>query len=101
MFNRQQKVYTVYRPEKVTDSYNQEIISWDELGTVSAFISLNSHTKPITDNAIYAQNCQYLGITSFSSSQFLQVGDKIDKYEIVFIVDAGRDRFLYLKDYGR
>lgn len=101
MFNSQQKVYKTYRPNKVTDKYNQEIISWDELGTVSAFIALNSHTNYDTGNAVYAQQCEYIGVTSFVSSQNLQTGDRIDKYEIVFIVDAGRERFLYLREYGR
>lgn len=101
MFNSQQKVYKTYRPNKVTDKYNQEIISWNELGTVSAFIALNSHNVPAVNNSYYAQRCEYIGVTSFTSSQNLQIGDRVDKYEIVFIVDAGRERFLYLKDYGR
>lgn len=101
MFNRLQKVYQTYRPVKDTDKYNQETISWDELGTVKAFISLNSHAVPAVNNAYYAQQCEYLGVTSFASSQDLQIGDRVDKYEIIFIVDAGSQRFLYLKDYGR
>lgn len=98
MFNGQKKPYNIYSPEKALDKYNQEIISWNDMGTALVFISLNKHATPAVNNSVFAQQCEYIGVTSLPSS--LDVGWRVDKYEVVFVVDAGRERFLYLKDYG-
>lgn len=99
MFNTQKKSYKIYKPHKTTDSYNQEEISWEEIGSESVFIALNSHQVPAVNNGLFAQQCEWIGVTTLPSS--IDVGYRVDKYEVVFVVDAGRERFLYLKDYGR
>lgn len=99
MFNRLKETYTIYQPQKTTDSYNQEIIEWEEIGSEQVFIALNKHMVPAVNNSLFAQQCEWIGVTSPSSN--IEIGYRVDKYEVVFIVDAGRERFLYLKDYGR
>lgn len=99
MFNTQAQVYTIYKPIEELDNYNQKIITWEEVGTERIFISLNSHQKPATDNAVFAQQCEWIGVGSSISS--IDVGWKIGDYEVVFVVNAGRQNFYYLKNYGR
>ena len=99
MFNTQKKPYKIYKPQITTDSYNQEIIDWEEIGTESVFVSLNSHAVPAVNNAVFAQQCEWIGVVSAPTA--IEVGYRVGNYEVVFAVDAGRERFLYLKDYGR
>lgn len=99
MFNSQRTAYKIYKPIKTLDKYNQEIIDWEEVGEERVFISLNTHQIPAVNNAIFAQQCEWIGVTSHPSS--IDAGYRVGTYEVVFVVDAGRDRFLYLKDYGR
>ena len=99
MFNRQKENYTIYRPNKSVDDYKQERIDWEEIGTEPVFIALNSHAVPAVNNSLFAQQCEWIGVTSPSSQ--IQMGYRVGKYEVIFVVDAGREKFLYLKDYGR
>lgn len=99
MFNSMKQAYKIYKPQITTDSYNQEQREWEEIGSENIFIALNSHAARNTDNALFAQECEWIGVTTTSS--IVEQGFKVDKYEVVFVVDAGRERFLYLKDYGR
>lgn len=96
MFNSTSKKYTVYKPQVTTDSYNQEISTYIESGSAVLFLSLNTHAFN-TKNDISVTQCEYIA-TTFSTLP--QIGDLIDnKYEVRFIVEAGRERFLYLKEY--
>lgn len=99
MFNTQKKPYTIYKPNKTVDGYNQEQIEWEEIGTESIFISLNSHAVPAVNNSLFAQQCEWIGVTTATSS--IDCGYRVGQYEVVFVVTAGREKFLYLKDYGR
>lgn len=98
MFNTQAQVYPIYKPIEELDSYNQKIITWEEVGTERIFISLNTHQK-IADNGVFAQSCEWIGVGSITSS--IDIGWKIGDFEVVFIIKAGRDKFYYLKNYGR
>lgn len=96
MFNSASKKYTVYKPQGTTDRYNQEISTYIESGSAVLFLSLNTHAFN-TKNDISVTQCEYIA-TTFSTLP--QIGDLIDnKYEVRFIVEAGRERFLYLKEY--
>lgn len=99
MFNIQKQEYTIYQPITSTDEYSQEQIEWEEIGTERVFIALNSHAVPAVNNSVFAQQCEWIGVTSPSSN--IQVGYRVGEYEVIFIVDANRERFLYLKNYGR
>lgn len=98
MLNNQSQVYTIYKPQITTDSYNQEITEWEEVGTERLVIGLNSH-KSIASAGLFMQQCEWIAVGSSLSP--LDVGWRIDKYEVVFVVTAGRQKFYYLKDYGR
>lgn len=96
MFNSASKKYTIYKPQETTDRYNQKISTYIESGSAVLFLSLNTHAFN-TKNDISVTQCEYIA-TTFSTLP--QIGDLIDnKYEVRFIVEAGRERFLYLKEY--
>ncbi len=98
MFNTQRKVYTIYKPHKVTDSYKQEIVTYEEAGTAQVFISLNTHAT-LDSNSMYVTQCEYTGVTS---SPLVEVGDRIgDTYEVAYITEGRRERYLFLRNYGR
>lgn len=95
MFNSSQKNYKISQPEITKDQYNQEIVEYKEKGTAKMFIGLNDYDH-YAQNATYITQCEYAAVTS---SQLPQVNDLIDdKYIVEYIVEAGRDRFLYLKE---
>lgn len=96
MFNSSQKNYKISQPEKTKDSYNQEIIEYKEKGTAKLFISLNTFNN-YTGNETWVTKCEYVATTT---SHLPQKGDLVDdKYLVEFVVEAGRDRFLYLKEF--
>lgn len=97
MFNSQKRPYTIYKPNKTTDEYNQEKIEWVESGTELCFIALNTHGP--ANSPLFAQQCEWIGTTT--STSIVEQGDRVGDYEVVFVVVAGRDKFLYLKQYGR
>lgn len=98
MFNNNKQVYIIQKPILSKDEYNQEIINWEEVGTERVFIALNSHQQYTTEG-LFAQKCEWIGVTSLPSS--IDVGYKVGDYEVTFIVDTPRERFLYLSNYGR
>lgn len=99
MFNTAKTAYKIYKPIKELDKYNQETITWEEVGEERVFISLNTHQIPAVNNAVFAQQCEWIGVVSAPSA--INQGYRVGNYEVVFAIDAGRERFLYLKDYGR
>jgi hypothetical protein len=90
------KEYKLLKPQLTTNSYNEQIPEWEDNGTVLMFLSLNSHSNS-TEQGIGVNQCQWIGITQNSS---VEIGDRVDNYVVEFIVE-GRDRYLYLRDYGR
>lgn len=98
MFNTQKVPYKIYRPQKTTDSYKQEIVTYEKVDTVPIFISLN--TRLTADvNSMYVTQCEYIGITN---SPLVEVGDRIgDTYVVEYIVEDRRERYLFMRNYGK
>lgn len=95
MFNSQKKVYKIYKPQRDTDSYNQEKITYVEDGSVSLFLGLNNKAN-YSGNDMSILQCEFTGITTDN----LEVGDLLDmKYEVRFIQEGRRENFILLKEY--
>ena len=99
MFSSKKQSCKIYQPLKILDDYNQETIEWEEIGTERIFIALNYHKMPAVNNSVFVQQCEWIGVADASSN--IQIGYRVDDYEVVFIVEAGREKFLYLRKYGR
>lgn len=90
-----QREYTIKEPVKSKDKYNQEISEYQDRGKAIVALSLNNHTYYVQNNLFITQ-CEFVGITD---NQDIQIGWLVDKYEVRFIVETPRQRFLYLKEY--
>lgn len=95
MFENMIKEYVVYGETTEQDEYNQEIISYEPIGTINMVMSLNTRTITGDENIVVTQ-CDVVGITKDSG---VTKGMLIDKYEVVYVIPFKRDRYyVYLKE---
>ena len=94
MFNSKKKSCTRKTRTITTNDYGESVETYSTAANILMFISLsNEITYNNADMRI--QQCSHIGITNDT----LTVGDIIDnKYEVLFINNAGREKIVYLKE---
>lgn len=95
MFENMIKEYTVYGEVTETDEYNQEIISYEPIGTIEMILGLSARTA-LSDEDIAITQCDIIGVTKDSG---VAKGMLIDKYEVVYVIPFKRGKFyVYMKE---
>lgn len=94
MFNSKKQSYQRKTRTITENDYGEKVETYANAPNTFMFISLsNEITYNNADMRI--QQCSHIGITN----DVLTIGDIIDdKYEVLFINNAGREKIVYLKE---
>lgn len=94
MFNSKKQSYQRKTKSVSTNDFGETLATYATAPNVVMFISLsNEITQSSQDMRI--QQCSHIGLTQDTVS----LGDIIDdKYEVLFINNAGREKIVYLKE---
>lgn len=93
MFNSQQKKYIWKKPTTSENSLHETIVTYDEVGEISAFIALQSAGNNFTKGSPQeVMTCQYVGSTSMRG---VEAGDMIDQFKVKYVVPAANQFFFY------
>lgn len=93
MFNSQQRKYLWKKPTTSENSLHETIVTYDEVGEISAFIALQSAGNAfIKGSPQEVMTCQYVGFTSMRG---VEADDMLDQFRVKYVVPAANQFFFY------
>lgn len=84
--------FTLLRKANTLNEWNEQVATWKEHGKVRVAVSLASGSAN-TLNQLLRIDSTHTGITYDD----IQVGDRFGGYQVLYVTDLGRKKFLNLK----
>lgn len=84
--------FTLLRKVNTLNEWNEQIAEWKESGKVRVAVSLASGSAN-TQNQLLRIDSTHVGVTYDD----IQVGDRFGGYQVLYVTDLGRKKYLNLK----